>query len=109
MSRQKNIIEVVTIQIKNGVSETHFLKLSHAFAEMLKSEIEGFVKYSLTKCCGQDKRVELVWWESMEKAHAALETATQTIEFREYNAEDTLICMSPKATDGSNDVKRIYD
>lgn len=46
MSRQKNIIEVVTIQIKNGVSETHFLKLSHA----------------------------------------ALETATQTIEFREYNA-----------------------
>jgi len=82
----KNIIEVVTFQVKKGVPEAQILELSHAFGEALKREIDGFIKRTLTKHCTQDKWVELVWWESMEAAQAALETAPQTDEFKQYCA-----------------------
>jgi len=84
----KNIIEVVTFQVKNGVSEAELLKLSSAFGEALKREIDGFVKRSLTKHCTQDLWVELIWWDSMEAAQAALENVPQMLptEFQQYSA-----------------------
>ena len=80
----KKIIEVVVFQSKKGVSEAQLLELSDAFGEALKREIKGFVKRTLTKNCSQDKWVELVWWDSMEDAQAALETAPKMAEFEKY-------------------------
>ncbi len=84
----KNIIEVVTFQVKNGVSETQLLELSHAFGDALKREIDGFIKRSLTKKYTEDKIedqwIELIWWDSMESAQIALEKMPKTIEFQEY-------------------------
>ncbi len=82
----KTIIEVVTFQAKEGVSETQLLELSNAFGEALKREVKGFIKRTLTKHCTEDKWVELVWWESMNDAKAALETAPKTPEFHKYCA-----------------------
>ncbi len=82
----KNIIEVVTTQVKNGVSEAQLLELSHAFGKALKREADGFIKRSFTKHCTQDKWVELIWWNSMESAQAALETMPPTIEFQQFSS-----------------------
>ena len=82
----KNIIEVVTFQVKNGVSETQLLELSNAFGEALKREAEGFIKRSLTKHCTQDKWVELIWWNSKESAEAALDSMPPTTEFKQYSS-----------------------
>ncbi len=83
----KKIIEVVTFQVKNDVSEEQLLKLSHAFELALKCEARGFIKRSLTKHCTQDNKwVELIWWNSMEDAQAALEKMPPTIEFQEYSS-----------------------
>ena len=82
---KKNIIEVVTFQTKNNVSEEQLLKLSHAFGEALRREVDGFIKRTLTKHCTQDTWVELVWWDSMESAEVALEKVLQIKEFEQYN------------------------
>jgi len=81
----KNIIEVVTFQVKKGVCEVQLLELSHAFEKALKRENDGFVKRSLTKHCTQDKWVELIWWDSMESAQTALEKMPPILEFQQYS------------------------
>ena len=82
----KNIIEVVTFQVKNGVSETQLLELSNAFGQALKRDADGFIKRSLTKHCTQDQWVELIWWNSKESAERALETMPKATEFKKYSS-----------------------
>ena len=94
----KNIIEIVTLQIKEGVSEAEFLALSAAFVNSLKRETKGFIKYCLTKS-KDHKWVELVWWESMEAAQEALKKVPDIIEFQQYCSilkEDELIYVEER-------------
>ena len=82
----KHIIEVVTFSIKQGVTEEQLLNASSNFEIMLKREIQGFEKRTLTKHCENEMWIEMIWWHSMENAQKALETATKTFEFDKYNS-----------------------
>lgn len=82
----KYIIEVVTFNIKQGVTEKQLLNTSSNFEIMLKRNIQGFEKRTLTKHCEKEQWVEMIWWNSMDNAQNALETATKTAEFDEYNS-----------------------
>jgi len=82
----KNIIEIVTFNVKQGVSEEKLLEASFLFGKMLEKQINGFVKRTLAKYNDNDKWLEMIWWDSMASAQGALETATKTKEFDIYNA-----------------------
>lgn len=69
----QNVIEMVIFQKRDDVSEKYFLPLFHELNEALKKNAAGFMKRSLTNDLGQDKWVEMIRWESMEAARAALE------------------------------------
>lgn len=62
------------------------MELSLEFGEALKREMKGFIKRLLTKHCEEGKWVELIWWQSMGDAQAALETAPEMLEFQKYCA-----------------------
>ncbi|MBC2856969.1 hypothetical protein H3N56_11045 [Cetobacterium sp. 2A] len=79
-----NIIEMLTFKIKKEVTEEKILKLSKAFEEALKREVNGFIKRSLSKDCIGNKWIELIWWDSMESASIALDKIPKTCEFKEY-------------------------
>lgn len=82
----RNVMEMVIFQKKDEVSEAYFLQLFHELNEALKKNAAGFMKRSLTKDTAQDKWVEMIWWESMEAAKAALETIPQMEVFKQYCA-----------------------
>ncbi len=82
----KYIIEVVTFNIKNDVCVDKLLKASNKFEVMLRREVPGFVKRTLTKHCEKELWVEMLWWNSMTEAENALEIAPKTIEFENYNS-----------------------
>jgi len=98
----KTIIEMITFQIKKEVSEEHLLKVFHALNKVLQNDIDGFIKRSLIKECTGDNWVELIWWNSMDAAQAALENLPQYAEFQQYCSvmkEDgmTMIYLEEKA------------
>lgn len=80
----KNVIEMVIFQTNQDVTTEHFLQLYHELNKVLERDIAGFVKRSLTKDLKQNKWVEMIWWESMEAAQAALEKLPKIAEFQEY-------------------------
>lgn len=80
----KNVIEMVIFQTQKDVDEEQFLQLSYELNKVLKSSMAGFIKRLLTKDLTQDKWVEMIWWESMEAAQAALDKLPQVIEFQKY-------------------------
>jgi len=80
----KNVIEMVIFQTQKDVDKEQFLQLSYELNKMLKSNITGFIKRLLTKDLAQDKWVEMIWWESMEAAQAALDKLPQVVEFQKY-------------------------
>lgn len=81
-----NIIEMAVFKVQEGVTDAQVLGLSNAFIEVLKRETGGFIRRTLTKDGKQDRWVELVWWESMEAAQAALSKAPLIPEFQAYCA-----------------------
>lgn len=78
----KNVIEMVIFQTSPEVTEEHFLRLYHKLSKVLEKDIAGFIKRSLTKDFRQNKWVEIICWESMEAAQAALEKLPQISEFQ---------------------------
>ena len=80
----KNVIEMVIFQTSPEVTEEHFLRLYHKLSKFLEKDIAGFIKRSLTKDFRQNKWVEIICWESMEAAQAALEKLPQISEFQKY-------------------------
>lgn len=80
----KNIIELVIFETKEDVTEEQFMQLFHKLNTVLQSDIPGFVKRSLTKDIAQKKWVEMIWWKSMQEAHAALEKISQFADFKQY-------------------------
>ena len=80
----KNVIEMVIFQTSPEVTEEHFLQLYHKLSKVLEKDIAGFIKRSLTKDLRQNKWVEIICWESMEAAQAALEKLQQISEFQKY-------------------------
>ena len=80
----KNVIEMVIFQTSPEVTEEHFLRLYHKLSKVLEKDIAGFIKRSLTKDFRQNKWVEIICWESMEAAQAALEKLPQISEFQKY-------------------------
>lgn len=80
----KNVIEMVIFQTSPEVTEEHFLRLYHKLSKVLEKDIAGFIKRSLTKDFRQNKWVEIICWESMEAAQAALEKLPKISEFQKY-------------------------
>lgn len=80
----KNVIERVIFQTQQDMDKEQFLQLSHELNKVLKSNMTGFIKRLLTKDLAQDKWVEMIWWESMEAAQAALDNLPQVVEFQKY-------------------------
>ena len=80
----KNLIEMVIFQTNQEVSTEYFLQLYQELSKVLERDIAGFVRRSLTKDLRQDKWVEMIWWESMEAAQAALEKLPKIAGFQEY-------------------------
>ncbi len=80
----KNVIELVVFETKEDVAEEQFIQLFHKLNTILQSNISGFVKRSLTKDTAQNRWVEMIWWKSMQEAHAALEKIPQLPDFQQY-------------------------
>lgn len=80
----KNVIEMIIFQTNTEVTEERFLQLYHELSKVLEKNIAGFIKRSLTKDLRQNKWVEIICWESMEAAQAALEKLPQISEFQKY-------------------------
>ena len=97
-----SVIEVVIMQSKNEISEIEVSELSKRFGTALKQEtkVKGFIKRSFTKHLKEDKWVEMIWWENMECAKAALEIVPMIPEFQQYCAafyeEDEMFYLEEK-------------
>ena len=78
------LLEVVTYQVKEGVSGEELIKLSNNFEMILKRDIAGFVRRELTKCIDSNRWIELLWWDSESSVKEALVKVTTTEEFAQY-------------------------
>lgn len=91
------LLEVVTYQVKPGISDSALLTLSGHFEAALKREVPGFQRRELMKCIDSDMWFELLWWDNEESARIALDKVTQTVEFKQYC--DALVA------DGGDDIQ----
>jgi hypothetical protein len=67
---QSKVIEQVTYQLADGVSESEFLIAADQSDEWLRA-CAGFIERRLGKQPGTDRWLDLVFWETLESALAA--------------------------------------
>lgn len=78
------VMELVMFKTKCEVQEIEFMKLFHALNKVLERKVAGFVKRSISKDAAQDTWVEMIWWDSMKSAQAALSEIPKINEFNMY-------------------------
>lgn len=89
------IIEIVTFQVKSNISEEKLMEVSSAFEKLLENKIEGYLNRTLAKSPEENNWVEIIRWQSMELAKAALDSVVQYEAFHDYCAvleENSTIC-----------------
>ena len=67
-------LELVVIQLAEGVTNEEFLQTVGPVSEWIKTQ-PGFISRDLVRDTEGNKWVEVVWWESLEQAKAAAEVA----------------------------------
>lgn len=75
-------IEVVLFRLKEGVSKQDFLAYASATQDSL-SHLDGFIKRQLSETA-EGLWVDMVWWESYEKAMGGQESMMQVPAFMPF-------------------------
>lgn len=74
MDEQGRVVELAIFKLKEGVGRDQLMATVDAVTEWAKRQ-PGFVSRDLTYSAESDTWVDVVWWESIESAHAASEAA----------------------------------
>ena len=70
-SRRK-VLELVVYKLHEGASREQFLGTNHAVSSWISRQ-PGFISRELVYDGEVDRWVDIVWWESLEQAQAAME------------------------------------
>jgi hypothetical protein len=73
-SQAGRALELVVFKLAEGVSREQFLGTVDAVSEWIGTQ-PGFVSRDLSYDAEGDRWVEVVWWQTLEDAHAAAELA----------------------------------
>ena len=68
------VLELVVYQLSEGVSREQFLSTNDAVSTWISKQ-PGFISRDLVYDGEGDRWVDVIWWETMEEAHAASELA----------------------------------
>ena len=68
------VLELVVYKLNEGVSREHFLGTNGAVSTWISRQ-PGFISRELVYDRDGDRWVDVVWWETMEQAHAASQAA----------------------------------
>lgn len=74
MKDEGRVVELAIFKLKEGVSREQLLDTVEAVSEWAKRQ-PGFVSRDLTYSEQDDTWIDVVWWESLDAAHAAAEAA----------------------------------
>ena len=69
-----HVVELAIFKTNEGVTPEALLETAEAVSEWAKRQ-PGFISRDLTYSSESDTWIDVVWWESMEAAHAAAEVA----------------------------------
>ncbi|HEX2058819.1 MAG TPA: hypothetical protein VHI71_10685 [Actinomycetota bacterium] len=68
------VVELAIFRLKEGVTDEQLLGTVDAVSEWAKRQ-PGFLSRDLTRSPEGDTWIDVIWWESMDAAHAAAEAA----------------------------------
>ncbi len=68
------VLELVVYKLEEGVSREQFLGTNGAVSTWISTQ-PGFISRDLVYDSDGDRWVDVVWWETMDQAHAASELA----------------------------------
>ena len=73
---EANTVEIVVYQVKEGVSESEAIGKAQSVNDFVSSQ-DGFISRTMSKTV-DGKWVDVIFWESLEKAEKANEKAMQS-------------------------------
>lgn len=80
-----HVVEWAPFSVREGVAEAALIAASEKLQRDFLARQDGFVRRELVK--GQDRNyVDLVWWNSMDSAEAAMSKVMESTVCREYFA-----------------------
>jgi antibiotic biosynthesis monooxygenase (ABM) superfamily enzyme len=68
------VLELVVFKLHEGVPRDQFLGTNDAVSTWISKQ-PGFISRELTYDAEGDRWIDILWWETMENAHAAAEQA----------------------------------
>ncbi len=68
----RKVLELVVFKLGEGVTREQFLATNDGVSAWIREQ-PGFLSRDLVHDAGGDRWVDVVWWETMEQAHAAAE------------------------------------
>ena len=68
------VLELVVFKLREGVTREEFLATNPALSEWARQQ-PGFVSRELSYDADGDRWVDVVWWSTLDDAHAAAERA----------------------------------
>jgi hypothetical protein len=77
MTQEERVLELVVYKLNEGVSREQFLGTNDAVSSWI-SHRPGFVSRELVYDAEGDRWVDLIWWETLEQAHAAAELSMRS-------------------------------
>jgi hypothetical protein len=75
---EERVLELVVYKLNDGVTREEFLGTNDAVSSWISRQ-PGFLSRELAYDADGDRWVDVIWWETMENAHAAAELS-QTSE-----------------------------
>lgn len=80
------VLELVMFRLKEGTDTVQFITAAEELEQCLVRQIPGFVRRSLL--CTEDgvSWTDLIYWQDMQSAAAALKLLPSTMEFREFTS-----------------------
>lgn len=69
---ERNVLELVVYKVKEGVSRQQFLATNDAVSSWISNQ-PGFISRELAYDAEGDRWVDVIWWDTLEQAHAASE------------------------------------
>jgi hypothetical protein len=96
------VLELVVFKLKEGATREELLATADAVSDWAESQA-GFISRELSYDAEGDRWIEVVWWKTMEDAHAAAELAlgseSCTPMFALIDEESTLMVHGELAID----------
>ena len=68
----RKVLELVVYKLNDGVSREQFLGTNDAVSSWISKQ-PGFISRELVYDAEGDRWVDVIWWETLEQAHAASE------------------------------------